>query len=190
MRSASCPASRSLRLVLKPPANSRSRKPDRPALQLALRQRVQPHDLHAARQRVGQLRQQQDIRRAGQEETAWRPSAVDRRLQRRKQGRHALNLVEDDPLGQVVHEAGRVGLGRTARHLIVEAEVRVAQTRPDRLRQRRLAALARPMDQHHGRVGQRLAEARRKKARIERSLGHRLIVRLAVGQLQVHAAAS
>jgi hypothetical protein len=39
-------------------------------------------------------------------------------------------------------------------------------------RQRRLAALARPMDQHHGRIGQRLGEARLGEAGMERGRGH------------------
>lgn len=77
---------------------------------------------------------------------------VDCRLERGEDGRDTLNFVEDRPLRQVPDKPHRIFLGGRAEHVIIEVEVPVATFPTDRLRQRRLAGLARTMDQHGGTV--------------------------------------
>jgi hypothetical protein len=105
--------------------------------QFALRQRMQPQQAQATRERVRERRQQQRVGRTGQEKAAWRPASIDRRLERREEHRRALHFVEHHALGQFRDEANGVGLRRSLRHVIVEAEVRVVPRVADASRQRR-----------------------------------------------------
>ena len=102
--------------------------------------------------------------------------------------RHALELttirrerlLPEEAIGTVEIEAGKrvnlrdvVARGTVpSRHVIVEAEVGVAPPISSHASQRRLAALAGPVDQHNGGIGQRLDEARLGEARMELRPGH------------------
>ena len=85
-------------------------KPSRPSGQLALRQRMQPHDFHTSGERVGEPGKEQHIGRPGEDETPRRTAAVHRRLDGGEESRRALDLVQDRSLGQIVDKAGRIGL--------------------------------------------------------------------------------
>ena len=80
--------------------------------------------------------------------------------------------VQHGLVRQVGHEAHWVGLRHRQSHVIVEADIGVARRIPYLARQRRLAALARPVHEDHGRVGERLRQAGARKAGVERGLGH------------------
>jgi hypothetical protein len=58
-----------------------------------------------------------------------------------------LHLVEDGLCRETAHEADRIALGCDADGLVVERHVAVPAWLADGARQRRLAALARPVDQ-------------------------------------------
>lgn len=131
-------------------------------------------------QGIRQPGQQQHIGRAGQQEPSRAALAVDDVLERGEQRGHPLDLVQDYPR-KAVHEAVRVGLGGGAHRVLVEAQVVAAQRPAHHLRQRGLAALARPVYQHHRRVAQRLAQQRRGLAGVEDGGGYRLIERIAGG---------
>jgi len=53
-----------------------------PAGNLALRERVQTQDLHAAGERLGDPGKQQDVRRASEQKAAGRAAAIDGQLER------------------------------------------------------------------------------------------------------------
>src|SRR5438309_2567479 len=65
------------------------------AFQLDLRQRVEPQDLNATGQRVRETRDEQHIRRAGENEAHGGADRVDRWFKSRKQLRHTLELGEN-----------------------------------------------------------------------------------------------
>ena len=156
---------------------ARSRTPR----QLALRQRVQPHDLHTTCQRVPELRHQQHVGRARQHEAASHALAIHRRLQRGEEGGHPLHFVEDRPLRRVGDEAHGIGFGRASRNVVVEADIGVSPGLANHLGERGLASLARAVDQHHRRVGERLDQTRLGVARVEGGLNHRSIATLGLG---------
>ena len=120
---------------------------------------MQPQDAHASGQRIRELGHEQHVGRAGQDEAARRPPPVDRMLERGEEFGDALHLVQDGPFRQLGHEADGVLPGRAAQCLVVEGEVAVAAALSDGAGKRRLAALARAVDQHRRRIGQRLAQA-------------------------------
>ena len=143
---------------------------------------MQPQNFHPSRQRVRQARNQQHVGRPGEQKPARRPAAVDRYLERREEPRRALDLVEDRALRQIGHEADRILRGRREWRGLVEVEVCVARTLTDLPRQRGLAALSRPMNQHDRRIGQRLGEALLGVPGVEFRFGHeRPIVTLDLG---------
>ena len=106
-----------------------------------------------------------------------------------EEGMDSLHLVEHDPDGQVGNEPGRIGPGRVAGRVVVEGDVVVRGPghrpgrgppvpvemfrRAHRLSERGLAALARPMDHHRGRVLKRLEEQAANMTRIEHGTTNR-----------------
>ena len=66
------------------PGEQRVQKSRRLALQLRLRQRVQPHDVHAPGQRIRELRHGEHMRRAGEQKTPRHAALVHRALQRQE----------------------------------------------------------------------------------------------------------
>ena len=146
-----------------------------------LRQRMQPDDLQATRQGLGQLREKQHVGGSGENEAARHAAAIHLHLDGFEQIRDALYLVQDHALGQVCNEAQRVGTRALSHAGIVEADVGVVSmlrgsSRTEsiaeqcekvttqrqvargtgELGERRLAALARAVNQHDRRVFQRL----------------------------------
>ena len=143
-----------------------------PAEELALSERVKADDAHPPGQRVGQGRHQQHVGRAREQEPAGLPVPVDRGLERSEDARRPLHFVENHALGEIAHEANRVRRRGGEGHLVIEREVGVLPGLADRLGQRRLSALPRPVQENYGRVGQRLRKARRNESRIEAVAGH------------------
>ena len=158
--------------------------------QFPLRQGMQPDRLDAPRQRVGDRRDGEHSRRSGQHEAAGHAPPVDIQLEGGEEPGHALHLVEDDALREVGDEPERIGLGGGAHDVVVEIEVAVVAAcraaprgagqergRADHLRERGLPALARTLDQHDGRILQRLDEPRLTQPHVEWGFRHRTIVR-------------
>jgi hypothetical protein len=112
---------------------------------------VEPEDLDPAGERVGERRDEQDVRRAGEQEPARAAVPVDGELEDREQPGSALHLVERRACRKLGHEPRRVGLRGGAHDFVVQGEVRVAAPAADPLRQRRLAARPRPVDEHASR---------------------------------------
>ena len=167
---------------------------------------MEPHDLHAPGQRFGEVGEQQDVRGPGKQEAAGCPPPVHGHLDGLEQLRRALDLVEDDALGQAGNETRGISARAVARHRIVEADVGVVpvpvchadsdgstgyRREPaacgDHYRgasvlgQRGLAALAWAVDQDNRRVVQRLDQPGLDVAWVECRLRHRLIVRFMLG---------
>ena len=93
----------------------------RPLLvELALRERMQPQNAHAAGERVGEMRHQQDVGGARQDEPPGGPPLVDGRLQRREDLGDALDFIEDRSPRQPFHEADRVAFGRVLDGFVVK----------------------------------------------------------------------
>src|SRR5438094_10160109 len=78
-----------------PVAEERIQKCCGSAFQLDLRQRVEPQDLNATGQRVRETRDEQHIRRAGEDEARGGAVGVDRWFKSRKQLGDTLDLVEN-----------------------------------------------------------------------------------------------
>ena len=76
---------------------------------------MQPDDLQAARQGLGQVREEQHVGGPRADETAWYPMAIHFNLDGFEQIRDTLYLVQDDALGQVGNETQGVG-SRTVSH--------------------------------------------------------------------------
>ena len=125
-------------------------KAGRFAGQLRLRQRMQPQHLHASGQGIGELGYREHMRGSGEQEAAGEAAAIHLPFDRREERRRPLHLVQNDALGQFGDEAGGVGGRCVARHVVVEADVGVASPIPHHAGEGGLAALARPVDQHHG----------------------------------------
>ena len=115
---------------------------------------MQPQNLHAAGQRIRQLRHQQHICRPRQDKPPGFPSRIHRRLQRGEQFRHPLHFVQNRPLGQIGDITHRVRLRRRPLDIIIKTEIGEPRLIPDLPGQRRLTALPRAVDQHHRRIGQ------------------------------------
>ena len=171
-----------------------------------LRQRMQPNDLQATRQGLGQLREKQHVGGSGENEAARYATAVHFNLDGFEQIRDALHLVQDDALGQFGNEAQGVGARALSHRGVVEADVGVVAIPPGpppsepivspceeiatprqvvrgagELGKRRLAALARAVNQHDRRVFQCLRESALDRSRIEVRRRHRLIVTFSLG---------
>lgn len=129
-------------------------------MELALGERVQPQNAHAAGERVGEARHEQDVGGARQDEPSGGPPLVDGRLERCEDLGDALDFIEDRSPRQPFHETDGVVSGGVPDGLVVERHVAVATWLADGSGQRGLAALARPVNQDGWRVGQRLAHAR------------------------------
>ena len=134
---------------------------------------MQAQDLHPTDQRIGQPGHQQHVGRARQQEASRRALSVHRRLDRREQAGGSLHLIEDGVLRQIRHKPNRVGLGRCHGDIVVEADVGVAGCIPHLAREGGLAALARPVDEHDGGIGQRVLQAGERKTRVEHGVSHR-----------------
>ena len=110
-------------------------------------QRQHLDGFHPAGQTVGDARQREHVRGAGQQEAAGAIVLVHGFLDRQQQIGRALDLI-DDRLVQSANEAHRIGLCGVERRLVVEGDVG-----PPGLshlpHQRRLAGAARADDQHH-----------------------------------------
>jgi hypothetical protein len=128
--------------------------------ELALGERMQPQDAHAAGERVGELGHEQDIRGTRQDEPSGGPVTVDGNLERGEDLGNSLDLVKDRSWTQPFHESDGIESGRTLDRLVVERHVAVTARLADEASQRGLAALARPVNQDGRRVGERLAQAR------------------------------
>ena len=115
---------------------------------------------------------QEDVRRPSEQEPARRPVAVNGRFERGKQAGDTLDLVEHGPLGEVGDEPNRVGLRRRTERVVVERPVGVPRRVAHASCERGLAALARPVDEHHGRVGEGLFEARTDQSAEIRNVSH------------------
>ena len=127
-------------------------------LDLALGQRIQAEDAHAASQRVRQGRNQQNVGGAGQDEAPRRPPPVDGGLERGEELRNPLYLVQNRLRGQAVDEPDRISRRGRPDRVIVERQVAVASWLPDSAGQRRLPALTRAVNQDGWRIRQGLAD--------------------------------
>jgi len=100
----------------------------------ALRGRAEPEDLDPAGERVGERRDEQDVRRAGEQEPARAAVPVDGELEGRERAGSALHLVERRACRKLGHEPRRVGLRGGVRGFIVLGEVGVAGHAADAVR--------------------------------------------------------
>ena len=124
--------------------------------QFGLREGVQTQNLHASRQRVRQLWQQQDIGRTGQDETPWPAITINRCLQSREQFRNPLYFIQHHPIRQIGDKTDRIGLSRPAQHIVIETYVGIARRIPHHAGQRGLAALPGTVQQDNWSIGQSL----------------------------------
>ena len=95
--------------------------------------------------------------------------------------RSAVCLIEHGAFGQVRDEAGRIGASGGARHVVVEADIAVAQGLADAAGQCRLAALTRAVDQDDRRILKGFAQGLLSQTRVVVRRIHRLIVTLSSG---------
>ena len=115
---------------------------------------MQPQNFHPAGERVREFRNEEHIRRTGEDEAACCAVAVHGPLDGSEERGNALHLIEDHTPWKIGNEAGRVAFGGSSHDLIVECEVFVTAWSADRPGQSRLAGLSRPVDEHHRRVGE------------------------------------
>src|SRR5205814_7663890 len=111
------------------------------ACELGLRRRVRPQDLNATGQRVRETRDEQHIRRAGEDEAHGGAVRVDRWFKSRKQLGDTLDLVENCTSFQASDEAGDIRACRGERRRVVESVVAEATSSANLLRKRGLTAL-------------------------------------------------
>ena len=91
-------------------------------LQLGHGERPQPQQLHPAGQEVGEFGHRLVPGRARQDETTGPPVTVELGLDRGQQVGHPLELVDDDRLGQIPDERGRVGRREPAHCGVVQVD--------------------------------------------------------------------
>ena len=178
--------------IHKLPAGRSAHRLVRCARSLPLRQWMKPNDLQTPRKRLGQLRQEQHVRRTREQETTGDPPPVHVQFDRLEQLRRTLDLVQDNPVRQLADETRRIVPGTVAGHGVVQTDVGVTEpvgTGRQHAGQRRLAALSRTMDEDDRRVFQGLDESALDQTWEQARLRHRLIVRSSVGRLQVWASA-
>ncbi|MCY1535846.1 hypothetical protein D9M68_712700 [compost metagenome] len=134
--------------------------------QLTLGQGQQLQRLHAAGQRIGHGGQGHQVGRPRQQKPPRAAVLVHTFLDRQQQLRRALDFIDHCAI-QPTNQARRIFPGRQKRYLIVQRQIAHPFLRhlPD---QRRLARLARPRQQHHGRVEQSFPQACRQLAVIQR----------------------
>ncbi len=119
------------------------------SLDLPLRERPQVQDLDATRERLGDLRDDQDPRRTGQQEPPRPAVSVDGRFQGKEQLGCPLHLVENHVPPETRQEAGRIPASRGHHGGIVEREVPPARAPlAQALRQRALARLSRTREEY------------------------------------------
>ena len=75
--------------------------------ELGLGERAQRHSLHSPRQRVSDARREQEVRRAGDEESSGAGVAVDLGLECQHELRRALKLVDEGAIAEPCDESGR-----------------------------------------------------------------------------------
>lgn len=120
------------------------------AAKLALRESEKFCDLHAASERIRNLRQPHQICGTGQKEAAWALIRVYAALDGEQNFRCALNLIDHRPV-ETPHETHRIRTGRIEGRLIVQSQ-KGHLTMGELFRQRSLARLPRPCDQHYARI--------------------------------------
>ena len=123
---------------------------------------MKPQDTHSPGERIGEVRNEQDVRRPREDEPARNPPAVDGGLERREDLRNALHLIENRSCREAMNEADRIVFRGASDGLIVERHVAVAAGLADSACERRLAALPRSVNQDGRGVAERLTQARRK----------------------------
>src|SRR5680860_402217 len=128
---------------------------------LPLREGPQAQHLHAAGERVGDARQAEHVRRAGEDEAAGATVLVDARLDREQQVGRSLHLVNDQRARIAGDEGGRVVTGRGEVQATIQAHVAgLAELDDEGLRERALAALPRPDEHRDRRIAQGLMQGR------------------------------
>ena len=125
--------------------------------QLTTRQWQQGQHLNTPGQRVGHTGQGHHIGRAGEQEAAGTAPLVHGQLDRQQQVRHPLHLIDHGSI-EAADETLRILAGGGAGGGVVEGEVGPLLA-GELAHQGGLAALAGPVEQHHGRVGQALLQA-------------------------------
>ena len=118
-----------------------------PAFDLSPGQRQHLDGFHPAGQAVGDSRQGQHIRRAGEQKSTRAIVLIDCLLDRQQQVGRALDFVDDGSV-QAANEAGRIGLGGLKHRLIVERDIGPTGV-PHFSDERGLAGPARSHDQDH-----------------------------------------
>lgn len=109
--------------------------------------REEGHDLHAPGKAVGNGRQREQVGGAGEQKAAGTPILVDGQLDRAKQFRCSLNLVQDGAVERT-QEPCRVIARCGQCRLIVQADV-PPPIHDEAAHRRGLAALARSVDHYH-----------------------------------------
>jgi len=127
---------------------------------------------HPAGERIRHARQEQHVRRACEKEAAGRASAIHLDLQRKEELRSALDLVDDRSVRKPRDEPRGIGLRGASGGVVVEVEIVEAEALSDLDRKRRLAALARPVDDDDRGVGERIDERLFGEPRQVRVVGH------------------
>ena len=130
----------------------------RGALFFRFRERLQAYDFHASRQGLGDFRQQQEVRRAGEQEAPRTAVSINGKLDDRQQLRRLLDLVQGRLGRQAVHEAGRVAGSRCQIGGIVQTDE--GPCRSELAGESGFSALARPKQADYRRIRQRRFEDR------------------------------
>src|SRR6185503_3225885 len=133
-------------------------------LDLSLREWVQTENRQSAGERIGQMRNEQDVGRSREDEASGTTASVDRRLERGEQLGHALEFVENRLRRQRGHEPGRIAARGGGEIVVVEGEIAIAERLADGPRQGGFAALPRAVDEHRGRIAKGLPETRGEEA--------------------------
>ena len=119
---------------------------------------MKPQDLHPASQGVRERRHEEDLRGAGEQEPSGGTMGVDFLFEGGEQGWDPLHLVEGCPLREPGDKTCRIGSSSSPGDIIVKADIFMPPGTADPAGKRGLAALARPVNEHRGRISQRFRQ--------------------------------
>ena len=134
---------------------------------LRFREWLKLEDLHPTRQRVANLRQQQEVGRPREEESPGTAFAVHGGFERAKQNGSSLNFIDDDGIRQRGDEAVGVAPGGGKERCVIEAHI--GQFGPEHADEGAFSALTGAEEADHRRVFESRSERRFQRPGIELS---------------------
>ena len=135
------------------------------ALDLGLRERVKPENLHSPSERICETRHEKNIGRPREDETPGCAAPVDFCLERGEDLGNPLHLVQNGLGRKSRNKADRVGCRRRQNSIVVERNIVVPTWLANGASEGRLATLPRPVEKNCRRIAQRCAQAGSQQAR-------------------------